>query len=70
MDAVGDEWQVSDLIEIEVADRARGDVVGVAVDRGLDPAVGALEMRDAELVDLAVEGIGDAAHMPPDANGS
>jgi hypothetical protein len=28
---------------------------------GLDPAVGAPEVRDAELVDVAVEGIGDAA---------
>jgi hypothetical protein len=30
-------------------------------------AVGALDVRDAELVDMAVEGIGDAAHMPADA---
>jgi hypothetical protein len=28
---------------------------------GLDPAVGALDVRDAELVDMAVEGIGEAA---------
>jgi hypothetical protein len=34
---------------------------------GLDPAVGTLEVRDAELVDMAVEGFGDAAHMPSDA---
>ena len=27
-------------------------------------------MRDAELVDMAVEGIGDAAHMAADAKGS
>jgi hypothetical protein len=33
---------------------------------GLDPAVGTLDVRDAELVDMAVEGIGDAAHMPSD----
>jgi hypothetical protein len=37
---------------------------------GLDPAVGALDVRDAELVDMAVEGIGDAAHMPADTEGS
>jgi hypothetical protein len=35
MDAVGGERQISHLIEIEVADRARGDVVGVAIDGGL-----------------------------------
>jgi len=37
---------------------------------GLDPAVGTLEVRDPELVDVAVEGIGDAAHMPAHAKGS
>ena len=26
-----------------------------------------LVVRDAELVDMAVEGVGDAAHVPPDA---
>jgi hypothetical protein len=34
---------------------------------GLEPAVGALDVGDAELVDMTVEGIGDAAHMPADA---
>jgi hypothetical protein len=34
------------------------------------PAVGTLEVGDAELVDVAVEGIDDAAHMPSDADGS
>jgi hypothetical protein len=34
---------------------------------GRDPAVGTLDMGDAELVDMAVEGIGDAARMPSDA---
>jgi hypothetical protein len=49
-----------------------GKRTGVAhvVPSGLDPAVGALDVRDAELVDTAVEGIGDAAHMPADAKGS
>jgi hypothetical protein len=37
---------------------------------GLDPAVGALDVRDAELVDMPVERIGDAAHVPADAKGS
>ena len=37
---------------------------------GLDPAVGALDVRDAELVDMTVEGIGDAAHMPSDTEES
>jgi hypothetical protein len=37
---------------------------------GLDPAVGALDVRDADLVDVAVEGIGDAAHVSADAEGS
>ena len=33
---------------------------------GRDPAFGTLDMGDAELVDMAIEGIGDAAHVPPD----
>jgi hypothetical protein len=39
----------------------RGERSRVAhvVPGGLDPAVGALDVRDAELVDMAVEGIGD-----------
>jgi hypothetical protein len=32
----------------------------------LDPAVGTLDVRDAEFVDVAVEGIGNAARMPAD----
>ena len=36
---------------------------------GLDPAVGALDVGDAERVDMAVEGVGDAAHMPPNCQG-
>jgi hypothetical protein len=48
-------------------ERAR---VAQVVPGGLDPAVGRWDVRDAELVDMAVEGIGDAAHMPADANGS
>ena len=32
---------------------------------GLDPAAAALDVGDAELVDVAVERIGDAAHVPP-----
>ena len=42
--------------------------VAHVVPGGLDPAVGTLDVRDAELVDMAVEGIGDAAHVPPDAD--
>jgi hypothetical protein len=33
----------------------------------VNPAVGVLDVRDAELVDVAVEAIGDAAHVPSDA---
>jgi hypothetical protein len=49
--------------------RCRGERTGVAhvVQRGLDPAVGALDVGDAERVDMAVAGIGDAGDMPPDA---
>jgi hypothetical protein len=36
----------------------------------LDPAVGTLDVGDAELVDMAVEGIGDAADVPSDIQGS
>jgi hypothetical protein len=36
---------------------------------GPDPAVGALGVRDSELVDVAVEGIGHAAHVAADAEG-
>jgi hypothetical protein len=31
---------------------------------------GALDVGEAELVDVAVEGIDDAAHMPADGKGS
>ena len=52
--------------------RYRCERSGVAhvVPGALDLAVGTLDVRDAELVDVAVEGIGDAAHMPSDAKGS
>jgi hypothetical protein len=52
--------------------RSRCERAAVAhvVPGGLDPAVGALDMRDAERVDLTVEGIGDAAHMPSDTEES
>jgi hypothetical protein len=48
-------------------ERAGGAHVDVG---GLDPAVGTLDMGDAELVDTAIEGIGDAAQVPADAKGS
>ena len=41
--------------------------VAHVVPGGRDPAVGALDVRDPKLVDVAVEGIGDAAHVPADA---
>jgi hypothetical protein len=31
---------------------------------GLDPAVGTLDVRDAELVDMAVEEVGDGGYVP------
>jgi hypothetical protein len=34
---------------------------------GLDPAVGTLDVRDAELFNMAVEAIRDAGRVPPDA---
>ena len=34
------------------------------------PAVGALDAGDTERVDMAVEGIGDATHVPADAKRS
>ena len=42
----------------------QGELTGIAhvVPGGLDPAVGTLDVGDAELVDVAVEGIGDAVH--------
>jgi hypothetical protein len=51
---------------------ATANAPGVAhvVPGGRDPAVGALDVRDAELVDVAVERIGDTAHMPADAEGT
>jgi hypothetical protein len=49
-----------------------GERAGIAhvVRGGLDPAVGTLEVRDAERVDMAVQGIGDAADVPADAKRS
>jgi hypothetical protein len=49
----------------------RGERAGVAhvVPGGLDPAVRALDVGDAERVDMAVEGVGDAGDVPPDAQG-
>jgi len=35
VDALGGEGQIAPLVEIEITYIARGDVVGVAVDRGL-----------------------------------
>jgi hypothetical protein len=35
-----------------------------------DQTVETLDVGDAEFIDMAVEGIGDAAHMPSDAGGS
>jgi hypothetical protein len=43
--------------------------VAHVVPGGRDPAVGTLDVGDAELVDMAVEGIGDAADVPSDAQG-
>jgi hypothetical protein len=45
-------------------DACHGECARIAhvVPGGLDPAVGTLGVRDAELVDVAVEGIGDAGH--------
>jgi hypothetical protein len=52
--------------------RCRRELAGVAhvVPGGRDPAIGALHMRDAELIDVAVKGISDAAHVPSDAKSS
>jgi hypothetical protein len=44
--------------------------VGHVFPGGLDPAVGALDVGDAERVDVAVEGIGEAGHPRSDAKGS
>jgi hypothetical protein len=44
-----------------------GTGVAHVVPGGLAPAVGALDVGDAEVVDMAVDGIGDAAHVPADA---
>jgi hypothetical protein len=51
--------------------RCRCERAGVAdvVPGSRDPAVGTLDVGDAEPVDMAVEGIGDAAHVPPDPKG-
>jgi hypothetical protein len=32
-------------------------------ERGLDPAVGALDVRDPKLVDMAVEGVAGRSHV-------
>jgi hypothetical protein len=67
--SAGKRWR---LVAFLLLGPCHGERTGLAhvVAGGLDPDVGALDMRDAELVDLAVEGIGDVALMPSDAKGS
>jgi hypothetical protein len=62
-------WRLAALLLLGPCHGERsGTAHGVLGDR--DPAVGMLDVGDAELVDKAVERIGDAAHMAPDAKGS
>jgi hypothetical protein len=62
-------WRLAAILLLGPCRCERTGIAHVA-SGGLDPAVGALDVRDPELVDMAVEGIGDAAHMSPDAKGS
>jgi hypothetical protein len=61
-------WRLAALLLLGAG---RGESSGVdhVVPGGRDPAVGALDVGDAELVDVAVEGIGDTADVPADAEG-
>lgn len=45
---------------------SKGAGVAHSIPGGCDRAVGALDLGDAERVDAAVEGIGDAADVPSD----
>jgi hypothetical protein len=62
-------WRLAAILLLCPRHRER---IGVAhvVPGGLDPAAGALDVSDAELVDMAVERIGDAAQVLPDAKAS
>jgi len=62
-------WRLAAFLLLGPCCGERSGVAHVALG-GLDPAVGALDVRDAELVDMTVEGIGDAAHMPSDTEES
>ena len=60
------------LAALLLLDPCRREGTGIAhvVPDGRDPAVGALDVGDAKVVDIAVKGIGDAARMPTDATES
>jgi hypothetical protein len=55
-------WRLGALLLLGPC-RCERTAVAHVVPGGLDSAVRALDVRDAELVDVAVEGFGDAAHV-------
>jgi hypothetical protein len=57
----GERWRLATFLLFGSCSSERTGIAHV-VPGGRDPAVGTLDVRDAELVDVAVEGIGDAAH--------
>ena len=67
--SAGKRWWLAAFLLLGLSRSKRARVAHV-VPGGRDPAIGALDVGDAERVDMAVEGIGDAAHVSPDAEGS
>jgi hypothetical protein len=64
----GKRWQLAAFLLLGRCHSKRTGVANV-VPGGRDPAVEARDMRGAGLVDVAVEAIGHAGHMPSDAKG-
>jgi hypothetical protein len=62
----GKGWRLAAFLLLGGCDGERTGVAHV-VPGSLDPAVGTLDVRDAALVDMAVQGVGDAADVPPTA---